>query len=494
MQPEAAARLVAVDPMNSRPHQRAREHADAACHAGDGETSPRRGTSAKETAYRARVPQPAAYAAALDEILAGPALSVVFQPIIDLRRAEPCGYEVLGRCRPVDGLLAEAAHNPASLLDLAARHGRLLRLDRRWRELAFDIIADEARFAGPFFLNVDPRVIEDPEYTPGYTLSLAARHNLPPARFVLELTEIAARDPDAVERVLAHYARQGFRVALDDLGAGQQSLVTLLRVAPEIVKLDRNLVRAVDTDPAKGHLLLALSEFARRTGIQLIAEGIETPGELRAVIAAGVPLGQGFLLGRPAPRPLPLDPRVQATLRAEFAASSPAPSPRRSHLVRDPGALLLDLVESLRVSHGTPAAFEHVIACAAALSGAEHVGLHLAPDGRSAAPCDESGIDASVLDRVFASRAPIRQERDGDTSSGCFSAHRTVLAVPLIDHCGLLGALTVASAETTFDAAAERWLTVAAGMATPALRAALARFSVAAGQCSVLRHLADVTD
>jgi EAL domain-containing protein (putative c-di-GMP-specific phosphodiesterase class I) len=411
---------------------------------------------------------------ALDELLTGPALSVVFQPIVDLRSAEPYGYEVLGRCRALAGPLAEVSRDPASLLELASHHGRLLRLDRRWRELAFDIIAEEKGFAGPFFLNVDPRVIEDPEYTPGYTLSLAARHKLPPARFVLELTELASRDPDAVERVLAHYSSQGFRVALDDLGAGQQSLVTLLRVAPEIVKLDRDLVRSVDTDPARGHLLLALSEFARRTGIQLIAEGIETLGELRAVIAAGVPFGQGFLLGRPGPRPLPLDPRIQATLREEVAACSPAKSPRRLHMTRDPGALLLELIETLRVGHGTPSIFEHVIACAAALSGAERVSLHLAPEGRAEAGCDDCGVEAALIDRALAQRTPMRVDRVRDAPPGSPPALRTILIVPLIDHCGPLGALTIAStAAASFDASAERWLTIAAGVAAPALRAAL---------------------
>lgn len=274
--------------------------------------------------------------------------------------------------------------------------------------------------------------------------------------------------------MLAHYSSQGFRVALDDLGAGQQSLVTLLRVAPEIVKLDRDLVRSVDADPARGHLLLALSEFARRTGIQLIAEGIETLGELRAVIAAGVPLGQGFLLGRPAPRPRPLDPQIQATLREEVAACFPARPPRRSWVARDPGALLLELVESLRVGHGTPSTFEHVLACAAALSGAERVSLHLAPDGRAPAGCDDSGVETAWIDRVLAHRAPIRVDRAGDAASGLLPPLRTVFIVPLIDHSGPLGALTVAStAPAAFDAAAERWLTLAAGVAAPAIRAAL---------------------
>src|SRR5271168_1284533 len=108
--------------------------------------------------------------AALDSLVAAGPLSVAYQPIVDLQQGEPLGYEVLGRCGPVEGPLAAAARGPATLLALAQQHGRLLALDRRWRELAIGAIAAMDDRRSLFFLNVDPRVVEDPGFVSGFTL------------------------------------------------------------------------------------------------------------------------------------------------------------------------------------------------------------------------------------------------------------------------------------------------------------------------------------
>lgn len=423
------------------------------------------------------VPHDSEFAVAFDELLAGPSLSVVFQPIVDLRRAEPYGYEVLGRCRPLAGPLAAAARSPADLLALAGGHGRLLRLDRRWRELAFEIIAGEADDGGLFFFNVDPRVLDDPGYAPGFTLALAARHGLSADRFVLELTEVASRDPEAVERVLAHYAGQGFRVALDDLGAGQQSLVTLLRVAPAIVKLDRDLVRSVDVDPAREHLLRALVEFADRTGILLIAEGIETVGVLRAVMNVGVRFGQGFLLGRPAPRPSPLAREVQALLHRERGGSH-APGPRRRPAAHDPGKPLLELVEALRTASGRHAAMDHLLACVSALIEADRVSVHFEPGSRTRSTDRGGALEAALCDRVEERSAPLRIDRlDADSRftlpGQAEPSFISFIGVPLLDVQGPLGVLAAFSAvPAAFSATDERWLQIVAGIVAPHVRAA----------------------
>lgn len=446
--------------------------------------------------------------AALDKLLHTGPLSVAFQPIVDLAHGRPLGYEVLGRCGPVEGPLSTAAKSPALLLEVAQEHGRLLALDRRWRELAIRTIAERGDADWLFFLNVDPRVVEDPGYTPGYTLSLVRRHGLAPARFVLELTEAPSRDPKEVERVLVHYGRQGFKVALDDLGAGQQSLVTLLRVAPDIVKLDRDLVRSVDTDTARAHLLRALSEFARRTGILLVAEGIETAGELQAVCDAGVPLGQGFLLGRPAPEPQPLSASVRTLIGSTHRRAGPELG--RSSTTRDPSLALSSLVDGLRAAPTLEAMLPHVTDCAASLLGVERVSLRLLDEARAkllvaartGPPLHGGGGADFAVGEGFAGwvaehGVPLRMGCAGDdprfvARPGMRAAIGSFLGVPLLDAAGVIGVLATTSPDPdAFSLADERWMKVVAGAAAPYLDVArLSRLAITDPLTSALNRRA----
>jgi len=91
------------------------------------------------------------------------------------------------------------------------------------------------------------------------------------------------------------------RVAVDDVGAGFSSLRHILRLAPDIVKLDLSLTSSLADDPRARALTAALVEFASRTGAAIAAEGIETPLQLRLVQELGIDHGQGYLLGRPNP-------------------------------------------------------------------------------------------------------------------------------------------------------------------------------------------------
>jgi diguanylate cyclase (GGDEF)-like protein len=427
--------------------------------------------------------------AALDALVAEGPLTVAFQPIVDLQRCEPIGYEVLGRCGPMDGPLAAAAAGPATLLDVAERHGRLLALDRRWRELGVARIAAHRDERHLFFLNVDPRVVGDPRFVPGFTMDLVGRHGLRPERFVLELTEVTTCDPGAIERVLEHYERQGFRVALDDLGAGQASLVALLRLQPNIVKLDRELVRDVDADAARAHLLGALAEFARRSGVVLVAEGIETPSELAAVVRAGVHCGQGYLLGRPAPHPQPLSRETQETLRNELRRT--APRATVSYGTRDPSLPLLALVEGLRAAGSLEEMLQVVTDGAAALLGVGRVSLRLLDESRShllvvartGPALHERGGAAFVVGEGFAGwvaqhGVPLRVvDAAADprfvAKPGMVSSMRSFLGVPLLDERGAIGVLaTTSPSPQAFSAVDERWLRVVAGTAAPHLEVA----------------------
>jgi EAL domain-containing protein (putative c-di-GMP-specific phosphodiesterase class I)/CBS domain-containing protein len=257
-----------------------------------------------------------AAAAWLDDLLASEHLFVAFQPIVDLGTGDVIGREVLGRI----GAGATDAHargvtGPQALLELAHAHGKLVAADRRFREIGIEALA-RAGSEGMFFLNVDPRVIDDPAFSAGFTRRLLEANGVPPTRIVLELTESGAvLDSDRLERIVQHYASQGFRIALDDVGAGYASLTALIRVRPHFLKLDKALVRHLAEDPLRAHLVRSLADFGRRAGIQVIAEGIEDEQDLLALLSCGVELGQGYLLARPAPDPSPLASPVKDMVR-----------------------------------------------------------------------------------------------------------------------------------------------------------------------------------
>jgi EAL domain-containing protein (putative c-di-GMP-specific phosphodiesterase class I) len=117
---------------------------------------------------------------------------------------------------------------------------------------------------------------------------------------VLEVAEHADADDHEALRALVRSLPVPARLAMDDAGGGFTNLRRVMELAPDIVKVDRTLVQDIDRDPARQALLAGLRHFASRRGISLIAEGIETSSELATLVALGVSLGQGFLLGRPA--------------------------------------------------------------------------------------------------------------------------------------------------------------------------------------------------
>lgn len=121
------------------------------------------------------------------------------------------------------------------------------------------------------------------------------------SRVVLEITERASLDgiPDSAERIAA-LRRLGYRIALDDLGAGHAGLNSFAALSPEIVKLDMALVRGLDRDSLKRQIVSSMATLCRELGIVVVAEGIETEGKRDAATQAGCDLLQGYLFGRPA--------------------------------------------------------------------------------------------------------------------------------------------------------------------------------------------------
>jgi EAL domain-containing protein (putative c-di-GMP-specific phosphodiesterase class I) len=227
----------------------------------------------------------------VEAVLADPTLiRPVFLPIVDLRRSAVKGYEMLAR------LANDPAGTPPQWLAAAERHGLGDALEAAF--VAEGITAREHLPRGTYLsINVSP----------GALLSADVRAALDAApggldQIVVEVTEQKpVEDYDALATVLDRARAAGARVAVDDAGAGYASLQHVLRLRPEYVKLDRGLIADADGDPAKLALIEAVGLFAGRLDAALVAEGIERRAEQETLAGLAVPLGQGFLFGRPGP-------------------------------------------------------------------------------------------------------------------------------------------------------------------------------------------------
>ena len=224
----------------------------------------------------------------IERFVAGDGLSMVFQPVVDLRTNEVAGVEALARfrslpLRPPNEWFAEAVRLELGVqLELASVRQALR---------ALEDLPDHAYLS----INCSHHAAVSPQ--------LASLLEMDAARVVLEITEHeAVEDYDALISGLEGLRQQGVRVAIDDAGAGFASLRHTLQIAPDIVKLDISLTRDIDSDHARQALASALVSFADEMGITIVAEGIETPEELAELIRLGVPYGQGFYLAKPAPR------------------------------------------------------------------------------------------------------------------------------------------------------------------------------------------------
>ncbi|WP_127782685.1 EAL domain-containing protein [Rhodococcus sp. X156] len=216
-------------------------------------------------------------------------LALHAQPIVELTTGRVAGYELLSR------FTGPWQASPDRWFAAADHWGFNAELQSRVLSAG---IAARAHLPANTFLtvNVDPHLL-----TVGQVADvLTGTDDL--TRVVLELTEhTQGSEHPTAAAVIEHVRSVGGLIAMDDAGTGYAGLSKLLTLRPDIVKLDRELVTGIDRDPVKRSLVEVFGDLAGRMDAWILAEGIETTGELDALIALGVPLGQGWALARPAP-------------------------------------------------------------------------------------------------------------------------------------------------------------------------------------------------
>lgn len=216
-------------------------------------------------------------------------LWIAFQPLV---RADgtPFGHEALMRSKD------PALPHPGAVLEAAEKLDRLGVLGRRLRALAALPVAADPQ-SGELFVNLHPRDLFDPELlsddSPLATIS---------KRVVLEITERASLDAMGdVRKQTAALRERGFRLAIDDLGAGYAGLTSFAVLEPEVAKLDMTLIRDVDKNVTKQKLVRSMASLCHDLGITIVAEGVETEAELRAVVDLGCDIVQGYFIAKPGP-------------------------------------------------------------------------------------------------------------------------------------------------------------------------------------------------
>jgi EAL domain-containing protein (putative c-di-GMP-specific phosphodiesterase class I) len=224
----------------------------------------------------------------LKTVLTGDSISIVYQPVFDLKQAHVIGFESLAR------FTTAPVRAPNAWFADAARVGLDVALELKVLEKA---IACFSRLPAGMYVafNVSPNIVISGQ------LELAFK-NAPADRIVLEVNEhLSIREYDEIGKAMAPLRERGLRVSVDDTGAGLSSFRHIVSLKPDIVKLPMSLTRNIDSDGARRALASALLQFASENASTIIAEGVETAAELKALRAIGVTRAQGYFLGRPMP-------------------------------------------------------------------------------------------------------------------------------------------------------------------------------------------------
>jgi EAL domain-containing protein (putative c-di-GMP-specific phosphodiesterase class I) len=215
------------------------------------------------------------------------AISPVYLPVVQLAERHACGYEMLAR------FSGGPAAPPALWFESAAKLGLTAPLERRIMRAGFTT-ADALPEGAFVSINITAVALVSKQIQELF--NQRERYD----NIVLEVSEADIHEPGVAE-ALTPFRAGGGRLAVDDIGSGFSNLRDVLLLKPDIVKVDRAIVRGIDRDRAKSAIVEGLHTMTSRLDIPLLAEGIETPKELAELERLGVPLGQGYLFGEPSP-------------------------------------------------------------------------------------------------------------------------------------------------------------------------------------------------
>ena len=188
--------------------------------------------------------------------------------------------------------------NPEVFFKAALKYGVYYEVEMiGWRK-ALKIASENFDGRQKLFLNCDPYLVESDKFKT--VKEIFSGFGMSSNEVFLEITERSAVIAfDIFYERLREYRQDGFKIAVDDLGAGYSSLESIIEIRPEAIKLDKHIVNGVNNDSYKNSIVKLFVAFCRENGIICVAEGIETKEDFDALIELGVDAGQGYYLCRP---------------------------------------------------------------------------------------------------------------------------------------------------------------------------------------------------
>lgn len=232
----------------------------------------------------------------LVELIENGSLTTFCQPIVHKDTLEPYGFECLLR-----GNINNSIIPPSDIFNAAKTSDMLFLLDKKARITHIENMS-KVNTKEKIFINFNPTAIYDPLYCLTTTNHALQKTALDPSQIVFEVIESnEVNDKKHLLGVMDFYRKQGYGVALDDLGSGYSSLNLLSDLKPDYVKLDQDLVRNIHTNEFKQVILENICVMANKLGTKIICEGIESEEEYAVIKGFDIDFYQGFLFARPMP-------------------------------------------------------------------------------------------------------------------------------------------------------------------------------------------------
>jgi EAL domain-containing protein (putative c-di-GMP-specific phosphodiesterase class I) len=260
-------------------------------------------------------PRPTDCSACKDGIDLPFSFSMAFQPIVNVETSTVFAYEALVR-----GIGNESAGTVLSQVNAANRYA----FDQRCRVKAITLAVELGlpKTDAKLSINFMPGAVYSPAACIRLTLETSKQLNFPLSRLIFEVTE----DEEVIDRthlaaIAREYRTHGFQMALDDFGAGYSGLNLLADIVPDVVKLDMDLIRNINQREVALEVVRTMQQLCKRLGIRLVAEGVETLDEFKALRDCGIALMQGYLIAKPAFEALP-----DFTLPADYQSRAHAAS------------------------------------------------------------------------------------------------------------------------------------------------------------------------
>jgi EAL domain-containing protein (putative c-di-GMP-specific phosphodiesterase class I) len=229
---------------------------------------------------------------------------VAFQPIIDLQSGTAYAYEALVRGPNGEGaasVLSQVTEENLYAFDQACRVAAIK------TAVAAGILETDARLS----INFLPNAVYSPVACIQLTLKTAREVGMTTDRLIFEFTENERIDADHLRNIVDSYRQMGFETAIDDFGAGHSGLALLANLQTDVIKLDMELVRGIDTSLPRRLIVAALINLAASMNMRVVAEGVETMAELETLQGCGIRFVQGYLFAKPQLETLP---RVDAAV------------------------------------------------------------------------------------------------------------------------------------------------------------------------------------